>query len=106
MGEKGGEVKLRHKCVVWVWVATVAAMGLYPPWIYATSSSSVWDEIVNGPSPKGSIRVERVAYAFLFDSTTIGRIDTSRLLLEWFIATIVAAGVYLALVPPASKSPS
>lgn len=66
----------RQKLVVWVWIALIAIAGIYPPWAQR-----------GGP----------VGYHLLFAPPNRSlRIDQSRLTIEWFIATLFAAGLYVA----------
>jgi hypothetical protein len=72
-------VTLRQRIVFRVWVLFVAVMGMFPPW----TSGPVGGNIFN------------FGCRFIF-TTGYGRIDISRLFVEWAIATAVAAGFYFA----------
>jgi hypothetical protein len=65
-------VTTRDKRILWIWITALVCSGLYPPLTFG----------------------ETTFWGFLFDqSGTSGHIDIPRLLLEWALATIVAAGL-------------
>jgi hypothetical protein len=70
----------RKKCVIWIWIVFVAAMGIWPPWFHANVGNS---------------GAYALGHRFIF-AQGYGRIDISRLLVEWIVATAVAAGLYFA----------
>lgn len=79
----------RVRCVLWVWIAMVAAIGLFPVWAYDTTNG-------DGPNSMGR--------HFIFTWSLGGRIDMSRLLVEWAVATVIAAGFYFAWAAPAAPA--
>lgn len=68
----------RRKCIVWAWIAVVAGMGMFPPWGHH-EEATYWSH----------------GYHVVFENQ-IGSIDAPRLILQWFIVTLVAAGLYFA----------
>jgi hypothetical protein len=80
----------RQKLVVWIWILFVAAMGIFPPW-----------------HTGGVNTAYSLGYRFIFTSG-YGRVDTSRLFVEWAMATVVAAGFCFAWpvrpIPPAAPA--
>jgi hypothetical protein len=66
----------RHKVIVWAWIAVVVAAGACPPWVQ--HGSPVGFHLIFAPP----------AHAM--------HVDQSRLMIEWFMATAVAAGFYFA----------
>lgn len=79
---KGEEVTPNKKRAAWIWVLLVVAIGMWPPWAY--------DHVGEGDTPN------TMGHHFIFTWDRAGRIDTSRLLVEWGMATALAAGLYFA----------
>jgi hypothetical protein len=72
-------VNTRQKFILWGWIAAVTTIALFPPWTQAVGV----DTYSAGPG----------FYHFIFASS-YGRVDVTRLLIMWFLPTIVAAGLY------------
>jgi hypothetical protein len=69
------ELTRHQRRLVWVWIVLVVGMGIYPPW-----------------TNRGGYTA---GYAPLF-STGFHSVDFGRLMVEWIVATVVVAGLYIA----------
>jgi hypothetical protein len=87
----------RQKLVVWVALALIVWMGLYPPWVQSfqrgdgrwgpTAGSYGWIFDPPGPPP-------RVSEGYFRDwRFWTNRIDTPRLAIQWLMVSMVAAGL-------------
>ena len=71
-------------------IGLIAIMGIFPPWVYTVDARSI-----HSRKPAG--------YQFIFDpphpeSTAPAygvRVDTSRLLIQWTVVTVLTAGILL-----------
>ncbi len=75
----------RQKTLLWCGVIIILIMGLYPPW-YAKNGTY------------------RYSYGYDFISDIEGRIDVTRLVLQWLIVTIATTGLFFASGRTMSKN--
>ena len=83
----------RAICVLWLGIAVIVAMGLYPPWAICHSSTTKWSD----GKQEGYTAVFFYGYRFLFDPPTTGSgfVDLSRLTVQWVIVAVITLGVVL-----------
>jgi hypothetical protein len=65
----------RQTIIVWLWIAAIVALGLYPPWLQNHL---------------------RAGYDLLFLGKEWKHVNYPDLILEWALATVLAAGFYFA----------
>jgi hypothetical protein len=78
-------VTLRQRLVLWVWIAVITAITIFPPW-----------------TARGGYAMR---YGFIFaPPSSAAHVDESRLWPEWIAATVICGGLFLAW--PTRSKPS
>ena len=81
----------KQKICLWIGIAVIVLMGLYPPWIRPRRG----DGVIETARPK-----DRFILTAGMRSTE--RVDTSQLLIQWFMVAVVSSGL---IVTFADKKP-
>jgi hypothetical protein len=85
-----------QRIILWIGIITVVLMGLFPPWTYTMHLSRADGGRMDSEKPAG--------YYFLFSSPppelpnlpTGAELDTTRLLIQWFVVSVLTSGfIYL-----------
>lgn len=81
----------RQKIVLWIGIAVIVVMGVFPPWLYTTTGNGLnskknagYSCILFPPPPKGV----GLRYGI--------SLDVSRLCVQWAIVVVITAGLIVA----------
>lgn len=79
-----------QKIAMWVAIAVIVLMGLFPPWLTELANRQYFIQ----------------GYYFILDPPFYSRIYFTQLLIQWFVVALIASGTVLTLKGKAKKKKS
>ena len=89
----------KQKICLWIGIAVIVAMGIYPPWI-----KPIGDGCYVTPKPKYSFILTPSGGEHTQAGCYLGRVDTSQLFAQWLVVAVVTGGLIVTLADKKSKS--